>query len=319
MLSRVANSLYWMSRNIERADNNARVLRLKLIAVLEQGNSPELTDLDAYELLEICSSYQTYKDLELPFNSKSLVHYLLDEPDNPNSIYNCLFVARDNAKVTREIISQDLWEIINELYWYIKNSPARDMKNKELQQHLHQIIQYSLTVQGVVQSLLLRNVPFAFIQIGKWLERAEKTARIINVLCEHYTNRAPDTITDDYYYRWMNTLKFINGYDAYLKKYPPFLHTREVLTFLISDPSFPRSIAYCFKRIGSELHNLEEGKVHPYSAVLFDKLAQTQKIIAAVEYEDWSNLDPLPFLDDFQNQCQELSDMFSRTYYLVRP
>jgi len=284
--------------------------------MLEAADSDRLANHDWDELLEICGSLADYESRYNGVSSDTVIHYLLADPGHVNSIHNCVFIARDNARVCREVISQDLWEVINDFYWYIKQYPAVIPHWRELNSHLYQVIQYSYIVQGVVKSLL-HDVPYSFIQIGKWLERAEKTARILNVLCEK-TAKEMKSMPQNNYYHWLSALNYVGAYDSFLKKHPPFILTKDVLAFLISDSSFPRSIAYCFNSLHREVEILEGGRVS-HSEALFAQLHGIKAEMNSVEQEDWEERDQLAFLDDFQNRCHRLGSLFSRTYYLVHP
>src|SRR5690606_19306028 len=143
----------------------------------------------------------------------------------------------------------------------------------DMRQFLDSVKNTALTSQGIVESSMSRGVEYQMIKIGKWLERAEKTARILNVVCERTIARAEAQQSEDYYY-WLAALRMTNGYDAYLKVNPPKMDPSLVLEFLVSNPAFPRSIRYCLDHMREAIVSLEEGKISHYSWELFAKIDQ---------------------------------------------
>lgn len=316
MLSRVADSLYWMARNIERAENNSRVLRVQLIHMLEASDQRVL-DRDWGEVLEICASQSDYEDLYGRIDKDAIIQYLTISPLNANSLINTMNYARENAKATRDIIPDELWEILNEFHLDQKDWQELPSTNQHTQNYLKNVITTSMTSQGVIESTMSRGTPYTFIKVGKWLERAEKTARILNVICEKNRREAAHG-TNNYYY-WLTALQFLNGYDAYIKEHPPTMESKHVLSFLIKEGSFPRSIRYCMNHVLEAVNQLEAGEVKHYSEDLFDMLETIQSEIDQTRIEDMDMDDLMQFLDHFQDRCITASRMFMETYYLVEP
>ncbi|WP_416147866.1 alpha-E domain-containing protein [Salipaludibacillus sp. HK11] len=316
MLSRVAEGVYWMARNMERAENNARVLEARLIHALEVSNSEAVADTDWESVVEICSSYEEYSEVYDDLLPETVAHFVSFDKANINSIVNCIEYARNNARSVREIIPQELWEILNDAYLTINNQNYSYWSMKKIYAFLQSIKTLSFTVQGAIESSMLREEAYTFLKIGKWLERAEKTARILNVVCE-ITKGEDEAIQEDHYYYWLSALQFVNGHDAYLKKYPPTMESRKVLHFLISYHQFPRSIEYCIDHVREAVKELEGGKVSHYSEDLFDTLDYMSNEFTKIKFQQMSSEEIGPFLDRFQNDCNRIGYVFSKTYYLV--
>ncbi|WP_077621824.1 alpha-E domain-containing protein [Sediminibacillus massiliensis] len=319
MLSRVADSLYWMSRNIERAENNARILSVHLIQVLEASEQINPADNDWDLLLEICASkadfYSRYAKVEV--SDREIIDYLTFSKENTNSIFNCIKLARENARMTRDHLPDDLWEIWNNFYLKIMNMQTEELSRESLQALLQEIKFAALTAQGAVEASMGRSgAAYKFIKIGKWLERAEKCARILNVSC----NKGEDgfaTPKGNYY--WRSALQLANGYNAYLKQYPPIMNPKNVLSFLMTDRSFPRSIGYCIDHVREAVYNMEDGKVSHYSRNLYLSLESLIKDFNEVKIKEVNLNELSQFLDNFQNQCNKIGKIFSETYYLIEP
>lgn len=316
MLSRVADSLYWMARNIERAENNSRVLSVQLIHMLEASDQ-EIADRDWGEVLEVCASQADYYQMYDRIDRETIIQYLTISPLNVNSLMNGMNYARENAKATRDIIPDELWEVLNEFHLSQKDWQELPNTRQHTQEYLKKVTMTSMTAQGVIESTMSRGIPYTFIKVGKWLERAEKTARVLNVICEK-NRKASFHSTDNYYY-WLTALQFLNGYDAYIKEYPPTMESKHVLSFLIKESSFPRSIRYCMEHVQDAIQNLEKGKVSHYSEDLFQMLEMVQDEISQTHIEEMNMEELMVFLDHFQDRCHTVSRMFSQTYYLIEP
>ncbi|MYL49597.1 alpha-E domain-containing protein [Halobacillus litoralis] len=316
MLSRVADSLYWMSRNIERAENNARVLSVQLIHMLEAQNQ-EAADRDWEEIVEVCASAKDYYSLYDRLDRETLIQYLTISPFNVNSLMNCMNYARENARSTRDILPEELWEVLNAFHLDQKDWQELPNTRQHTQDYLDHVIKTSMTSQGVIESSMSRGTPYTFIKVGKWLERAEKTARILNVTCEK--NRKEADVPTDHYYYWLTALQFLNGYDAYIKEHPPTMESKHVLSFLIKEGTFPRSIRYCMDHVLEAVNKLEGGKISHYSEDLFQMLELIQDEITSTNIEEMDMNELMAFLDHFQDRCMTLSRMFSQTYYLIEP
>lgn len=318
MLSRVADSLYWMSRNIERAENNARVLGVQLIQMLEASSEETMARHDWETVLEICGSVADFNRLYPKMSTSHMIDYLAFSEANPNSILSCIKFARENARTTRDIIPNDLFEVWNNLYLEMTEIKISEGSLRDIQHFLNKVKIAALTSHGIVDSMMTRGVPYRFFNVAKWLERAEKTARILNILNDQSTADRQKADGTNYYY-WRSALQLVNGYEEYLKKYPPRMNERDVLTFLISDFSFPRAIQYCIDHIRESVISLEGGRVSHYSWRMYAALDLIidefdEQKIRSLKEEGIS-----AFLDDFQNKCNDIGRIFSETYYLVEP
>jgi len=318
MLSRVADSLYWMSRNIERAENNARVLGVQLIQMLEASSEESLANHDWEAVIEICGSLKEFNKLYDRFSVNNVIDYLAFSEDNYSSVLNCVKFARENARTTRDIIPNDLFEVWNDLYLDSTKMIIPEGSLKDVHEFLKRVKIASLTSQGVIESSMSRGVPYRFIKIAKWLERAEKTARILNVLSEKSLEDQERSDGTNYYY-WRSALQLLNGYDEYLKKYPPRMNEQDVLTFLVSDFSFPRSIQYCMDHVREAIIALEGGKVSHYSWRMYAALDRLMDEFDEMKIRALKVQEINAYLDDFQDRCNDISEVFSQTYYLIEP
>ncbi|WP_245922675.1 alpha-E domain-containing protein [Alkalicoccus saliphilus] len=316
MLSRVASNLFWIARNVERAESSARVLKTRLINALETSEAGPLAEGDWEMILDICAVSSEYYDIHPVCEAEKIARYICFDRTNINSIINCMENARNNARSVREVIPEDLWEILNEHHLSMQNENVDTWSMQRIHEYLRDIQKLSFSLQGVIEASMLREEAYNFIKVGKWMERGEKTARVLNVVSEKTKELKLQTETDHYYY-WLSALQFLNGYDAYLKRFPPKMEPAQVISFLISYEQFPRSIEYCMEHVRETVMKLESGQVSHYSEELFDAMDRVTQEFMKIKFRKLGMDEIGPFLDKFQNDCNRISSIFARTYYFV--
>lgn len=255
MLSRVADSLYWMSRYIERAEDNARIADVNRQLLLDFSNqqdadpqqqwNPIISSLEADELF--ASLYQT-------LDGKAALDFVSLQKKNPNSIHSCLSRARENGRSTQEQISSEMWEQINRLYLFVHSDSARKLLRTSPYEFFRRIIAGSHLFQGITHATMTHGEGWHFMRIGKLLERADCTSRILDV---KYHILLPsgekvggnvDTI------QWMSVLKSCSALEAYRKVYVDQVAPWKVAEFIITHAGFPRSIRFCVDYLDEALH-----------------------------------------------------------------
>ncbi|TCN27454.1 alpha-E domain-containing protein [Mesobacillus foraminis] len=315
MLSRVADSLYWMARNCERTENNAHILGVQLIRMLEVSEQDRITHGDWETILEICSSKMEYERMYGEITVQNLIHYLAFSKENPNSLSNTLLHVRENAKTTRNIIPNDLWEVWNDFYLAsLTNVNKKDCSLKEIHSFLKQIKITSMTSTGIIDSAMSRDLPYQFMKIGKWLERAEKTAIILKVSVERSKPFQESGLTE---YYWRSALQLVNGYEDYSKKFRPLMNPKLILQFLLSDKSFPRSIRYCMSHVRKAIMELESERVSHYSWKMYAALDKLRTDFDETRIEEMTFEEIESFVNLTLGRCSEFSQIFSETYYLI--
>ena len=249
MLSRVANSIYWMSRYLERADNVARFIdvnaRLMLDLGWEHGNAQwEPLVKASGDQVDFEKRYQVYDE-------KSVVRFLTFDSKNLNSIQRCVQNARENARTVREIISSEMWESINVLYHLVEKH-SRKRKIEDLQDFFRQVHQANHGFTGLIQNSMSHGEGWHFARMGKLLERADKTARMLDV--KYFLLLPAGEFVDSPYdtVEWGAVLKCTGAFEMYRKQFHR-ANYRDVTQFLILDKSFPRSIAFCVESVGRSL------------------------------------------------------------------
>ena len=255
MLSRVADSLYWMSRYIERAENEARLLDVNLQLLLDLGNegdamqhwAPVIASLEETDLFD--SLYATA-------NERSVTEFVTLQKKNPNSIFSCLTLARENARTTREQISSEMWEQINRLYLFAKSDSAKKLLRSSPHEFFKRVIAGSHLFQGITGATMTHGEGWDFIRIGTLLERADSSSRILDVKYHILLPSGENVGGNVDTIQWMAVLKSCSALEAYCKLYVSQVAPWKVAEFLITHQDFPRSIRYCIDSLDSALHRI---------------------------------------------------------------
>jgi uncharacterized alpha-E superfamily protein len=252
MLSRTASCIYWMSRYLERADNVARFINVNSHLILDMGWEQEDTQWEPIILTtgdndDYINRYQDYSE-------KNVMRFLIFDQDNPNSIFSCIASTRENARTVREIIPSEIWENINILYHsVIQHSRKRKVEN--LQEFLKNIHHYNQLILGLIENVMSHGEDWHFARIGRLLERADKTARMLDVKYflllpkREFIDSPYDTI------EWGAVLKSVSGFEMYNKQCHR-VNYKDVTQFLIFDQIFPRSIHFCVNKAAQSLTHI---------------------------------------------------------------
>ncbi|TWU46919.1 alpha-E domain-containing protein [Rubripirellula reticaptiva] len=240
MLSRVAESIYWMSRQMERAENLARFLEVTLHLTLDQPDS--LVDPWG-PLVQITGDNEWFHDKYGTPNQQSVVNFLAFDTDYHSSMLTCLRAARENAKSVRETLSSEAFEQINQFYHFVCDSSASQITDPTAA-FFDNVRDYSLLWSGILDSTMSHDQCWHFANVGRLLERADKTTRILDV---KYFNLLPNvsdvgTAIDDL--QWSALLLAISGFEAYRREHH-LMNIEKVVSFFLFHQTFPRSARSC--------------------------------------------------------------------------
>jgi len=250
MLSRVAHSLYWMSRYIERAENISRLLDVNLQFLLDfQGLEDNFPEEHWDSILASLEDRALFGTIHETVDSRNVTDFLALDLRNPNSILSCVNSARENARMIRDQISAEMWETINELYLYLKARTAAEIWATGPYEFLQDIKRHSHLFQGLTESTYSRNEGWEFIQFGKMIERADKTTRILDVKYHILLPSAEDVGGAVDTAQWQAVLRSASALESYHRFYVHEILPWKVAEFLIFSESFPRSLHYCVTQI----------------------------------------------------------------------
>ena len=305
MLSRVANAVYWAARYIERAENTARIISVNTNLVLDtpKGMSPGWEPL-----VMITGSQETFARQYAEPSERNVIRFLLTDAGNGVSVLYALTQARENARTVRDVLPREVWEEINNLYLFAKDNVQQGQSKRGRYEYVMKVIRGVQQLTGMMAGTMSNNMPYDFMVLGRNLERADMTLRILDVrsasLLPHAGGLRPfENI------QWMSVLKSLSAYQMYLQYMGVRVHRQAVLQFLLQDRYFPRAIHHCVLRAGSALQDLPRNQsVLPY----------LEKVKASLAKVDVAKLDPAAlhdFIDAQEANLAEVGATIAKVYF----
>jgi uncharacterized alpha-E superfamily protein len=250
--------MYWMSRYQERAGETARLMEINLLYLLEAEE--DMSEEDKWlPLLKISSSEDLFSSLygaEAAVNSQRMLQFISSERGNSNSIRSCVRLFRENARVARDRISKEMWEMVNEL-WMSINDRLKSPLTPEKSRSFFVLLRNEISrFDGITANTMMRGESYSFYELGEFMERADMTARILDV---KYHIILPDlTLVGSAldYYQWAALLKSLSGFEAFRRKYHAGFRALDVVEFVIFERDFPRSIFFSVEMMGKALETI---------------------------------------------------------------
>ena len=257
MLSRVAHSLYWMSRYIERAENIARLLEVNLQFLLDFQEIEDGSVKDHWgSIIASSGDEELFDELYKTADNQSVTAFFAFDLRNPSSILSCVYSTRENARMIRDQISLEMWESINELYLYLKGRNASEVWDDGPNAFFLQIKRHSHLFQGLIDSTFSRSEGWEFLQFGKFIERAVMTTRMLDVKYHILLPNAADVGGAVDTAQWQAVLRSASAIEAYRRFYVREILPWKVAEFLIFSTSFPRSLNFCVGQVDDLLRRI---------------------------------------------------------------
>jgi len=258
MLSRVANCLYWMSRYIERAENIARMVDVNLQLLLDYRDLNDESLLDHWmPVVQSNGEEEAFLRLHKKATGRTVTEFLVFQLENPNSIVSSIVQARENARMVRDQITMEYWEELNRLYLFVRSPEARKVWRQSPSEFFQQIKEASLHLVGIGYATILHNEGWWFSQAGKFIERADKTSRILDVRYESLPERGvPKSVSQTEALGWQAVLRSCSAWDAYKSLHGAEVHPRLVADFLLFNEDFPRSARFCVGELNAALRHI---------------------------------------------------------------
>lgn len=316
MLSRVADSIYWMNRYIERAENIARFIDANLILILDV---PSGVTQQWEPLVVTTGDKLAFQERYGQATGENVIQFLTFDRQNPNSILSCLWYARENARSIREIISSEMWQQVNALF-HLVNNASSEQQIGVLHDFFTEVKLASHLFAGLMDATMTHNEAWHFGLMGRLLERADKTSRILDVKyyillpSPQYVGTTLDEI------QWMALLRSTSAYEMYRKQISRHRITPSgVAEFLILDRAFPRAIRYCLLRAERSLHQITGTPVGTWCDPVERALGRLRSELDYITVEDVIQEGLHEFLDKLQGQINQVSDRIFETYFALQP
>lgn len=307
MLSRVAETLYWMGRYVERAENTARLISVNanLLLDLPKGLAPGWAPL--VDILGLNEDFDArYKEP----GERQVMKFLIGDTKNPGSILSALQAARESCRTVREILPREVWEELNELFLYARDEVNVGLSKRGRHEYLQRIIHGSETFIGILSSALSRDEAYDFLRIGRNLERADMTTRIIDVRSADLLPRDVSDLRPFDTIQWVSVLHSLSAYQMYRRHMQVQVRRDVVLMFLFQDTKFPRAFRHCLDAVEECLGNLKNNR---------RSLKILRALVRQVDRTKVERLDQATlhgFIDDLQVKIIDLHGAIAEAYFL---
>ncbi|TVQ75338.1 MAG: alpha-E domain-containing protein, partial [Phycisphaeraceae bacterium] len=317
MLSRVANSIYWMSRYLERAENVARFIDVNLHLMLDLS----VESASQWRPLVVTTGGEAlfrerYGDDGA--TQENVLEFLIFDKDNPNSIASCIRSARENARSVRQSITSEMWELLNRMHLRVRSAAYRDAMMDTPYAFLEDIKNSSHLFLGLTESTMSHNEAWHWARLGRLIERADQTSRIVDVKYYfvlptlEYVGMPYDNL------HWAALLKSATAYEMYRKRYQR-IAPNWVTEFLILDREFPRSVRHCLIRAEESLHAITGSPIGTF-------LNPAEQLLGRLRSDfDFARIDEIiehglhEYLDKFQSRLIGVGDAIFETFMAVQP
>jgi len=255
MLSRVAEAIYWISRYCERAENVARFIKVNYSLTLDSAAST--LSPQWMPLVYTSGDHEDFHERYPDGSRENVLQFLILDPKNPNSIYSCISQARETARTVREILPDSLWEQINRFYLVVKEAAEDPDTIKNAYQFCQSVYLANHLLVGISESCMPRDETWHFFQVGRYIERADKTSRIVDVQYYLLLPQASQVGSPIDIIRWSSLLKSVEALNVYHRIRGRII-PEKVADFLIFDARFPRSIQYCIMQAHHHLKAIRQ-------------------------------------------------------------
>lgn len=314
MLSRVADSIYWLNRYVERAENIARFVDVNLNLLLD---SPTGVAQQWKPLILTTGDLHLFQEHYGEPTAENVIRFLTFDRTYPNSIVSCLHSARENARSIREIISSEMWEQINAFYHFVND--AVGCEPSDLPAFFSEVKQESHLFVGIASATMTHNEGWHFGSIGRLLERADKTTRILDVKYFILLPSVGDVGTTLDELQWIALLKSASAYEMYRKCGMHRLSPMSIAEFLVLNRDFPRSIRYCLRTAERSLHQITGTPEGTWSSPVERACGKLRSDLDYLTIEDIIDTGLHEFLDGLQRQMNGISAKICETFFALEP
>ena len=309
MLSRVAENLYWMARYLERSENTARLINTttKLLLDLPRGAS-----FGWDVLLKVAGLddlfHQSYGDP----NEANIMRFLIQDERNPSSILACTRLARENTRTFREVLPNEMWERINTLYLYVKENAPKAVTGRSQRYHvLNTIIEGRQSIVGLLMGSMSHDLAYQFIKLGRNLERADMTTRILDVNSAILTpggDVLPEPIQERL---WMSVLTTLSAYQMYRRHVGVHVRPGKVVSYMLTNQDFPRTVLHCLGELEGCLAAL------PHNLAPMRAVRRASRRVSDMKVEGLTPVVLHEYLDQVQADLAAIHDKVSEQYFYL--
>lgn len=309
MLSRVANSLFWMSRYIERAENLARLVDVSLHRSLEANDRPRPVRADAWRaVLYATSSEAEFDAYAAQGGTRDVGGFIALDENYPDSIRQCVACARENARMVRDQITQDMWLELNSIHLFIQSEDAENLWKTDPNALFRRIVDFSLLFQGLCDTTTLHNEGWLFGQAGRFIERADKTSRILDILT--FEAEPPRSEISA-------VLHSCSAFAAFREEFRGAVTLDHAARFLLFSEAFPRSVRFCVRHLDETLHAISGA---PRGGFYNEPERLAGSLLAQLNFSGTGEVQKRgihAYVDDLQLRLNEIGEAIFARYVLL--
>jgi uncharacterized alpha-E superfamily protein len=292
MLSRVAENLYWMARYLERAENTARLINTTGQVLLDL---PRGASFGWDILLKVVGLDKLFDEHYTVANESNIMRFLIQDERNPSSVVSSIRSARENSRTLREILPKEFWEILNGLYLFIRQqAPAAAQSQGQRYRVLNHVVERGQSLTGLLMGCMSHDLAYQFIELGRNVERADMTTRIVDINSAVLLPHDGGALEPVQERLWMSVLKALSAYQMYRRHVDVHVRGTAVLSYLLLDPHFPRTVRYCLGKIEECLSTLPDNG---------DAMKSARRAWRRLAGLRWEGLTPA-VLHEYLDQCQ---------------
>lgn len=310
MLSRVAESLYWFGRYIERAENVARIIDVNFNLMLDSDTTSVKAQWEPLVVTlgddkEYILNYGRYTE-------KDVLYFLTFDEKNPNSIWSCINSARFNARSVRESISPEMFQEVNEIYHKLNVAREKKQTTESMEKIYDMVVKFSHLLIGLTERTMLQDEGWCFIRLGRMLERADKTTRILDVKyffllpSVGYVNTPLDDI------QWAALLKSASAFEPYRKKYNKIEYDR-IIDFLISEKNLPRSVKYSINRAFEMLNQIDGSR----GCKSLGMLTNLNQELDSIHVDQIKSMGLHEYIDSIQKRINDIGAQIYQDFFFL--
>lgn len=314
MLSRVAERIYWLGRYMERGENMARMVNVNSNLLLDL---PRGVKVGWGSLIDISGTGSYFNRDTDQADERTVVRFMLVDKDNPSSLLNSLSLARENARITREAMPMEAWELVNDLYHSVKDNTNSMIARRERSRMLLHVINQVQQFTGLLAGCMTHNNGYDFIRLGRNLERADMTTRIVDAGLVHLlphlssgSGSGSDVLLPYNNVLWMSVLRSLSGYQMYRQSVRDRVNAKDVVSFLFQNENFPRAVYHALGELENCLKKL------PNSRNASNAVAVARENVKTANIKELLEKGLHEYIDDVQYDIGNLHTIIAETWFL---
>ncbi len=304
LLSRVAERIYWSARYLERAETTSRLARVYGNLLLDL---PRQAGLKWDALIQITGGAEIYRELHPSPGLDTAERFFVADKSNPSSVRSSLLNARESIRTTRDIVPSEAWRSVNELCMYVGEELDAATSHRRRYGIHTRVVEGCQQISGLLHDTMSHDSGYQFFRVGRSVERADMTTRIIDVAAATLIGREDLARFDNTL--WMAVLQSLSAYQMYRQQVRRRIFGPDVIAYLLKDEQFPRAFAFCLRELGQAL------AVLPRNAEPHKKLGELRRMLAVLEISRLPIAAMHQWIDDVQRELGELHGLIHRTWF----